>query len=44
MIRLLRLFVLQLFLKVFKKDLENVEPEVDLWIANIMRDYIKGRL
>ena len=39
--KLIKYIVLLLFLKVFEKDIDNVEPEVDKFISNLLKPFIK---
>ena len=40
--KMIKLFILYCFVRLFEKELENTEPEVDRFIAKLIKPYIKN--
>ena len=38
--RFIKYLILNIFLRTFEKELDDVEPEVDKFFANLIRKYI----
>ena len=40
--KFIKRMVLTLFIKVFEKELDNLEPEVEKFLADLLRPYVEG--